>query len=441
MRFRDRREAGRLLGARLLDVASPATVVLGLPRGGVVVAFEVAQILRAPLDVVVVRKLGAPNQPELAMGALAEDGGRLLNDRVVGAVGATDADLDVVAEREGRELARRVQRYRGEAPMIPVRGRTAVLVDDGLATGATALAAARYLRRLEAGRVVLAVPVSPEESLRRLSGEVDDLVCLLSPPHLYAVGQAYEWFGDTEDEEVVRVLELATGFDRVERREAAIQMPEGLQLPGEIAAPGSPIGVVVFAHGSGSGRLSPRNLAVAESLRRRGLATVLFDLLTPEEAEDRANVFDTELLGSRLEAAARWTAGQDEVRGLPVGLFGASTGAAAALRAAAALTDPDSGFPARVAAVVSRGGRPDLAMDVLEQVTVPTLLIVGERDHWVLEANEAAGTNLGGPWELEIVPGATHLFEEPGALEGVAELAGSWFARACVGAPAAAQSL
>jgi putative phosphoribosyl transferase len=190
MRFRDRREAGRLLGARLLELASPDTVVLGLPRGGVVVAFEVARALRALLDVVVVRKLGAPNQPELAMGAMAEDGGRLLNDRVVDAIGATDADLDAVAEREGRELTRRVHRYRGDAPMALVRGRTGILVDDGLATGASALAAARYLRRLQAGRVVLAVPVSPEETLRRLAGEVDDVVCLLSPPHLYAVGQA-----------------------------------------------------------------------------------------------------------------------------------------------------------------------------------------------------------------------------------------------------------
>ena len=174
------------------------------------------------------------------------------------------------------------------------------MVDDGLATGATALAAARYLRRLDAGRVVLAVPVSPEETLRRLAGEVDDVVCFLSPLHLFAVGQAYETFGDTADEEVVRVLELARAFERVERREVAIPMSEGLELPGEVAAPGSPIGVVVFAHGSGSGRRSPRNLTVAEALHRRGLATVLFDLLTLEEAGDRAKVFDTELLGTRL---------------------------------------------------------------------------------------------------------------------------------------------
>ena len=180
---------------------------------------------------------------------------------------------------------------------------------------------------------------------------------------------------------------------------------------------------------------------MAEALHRRGLATVLFDLLTLEEEGDRAKVFDTDLLGSRLESAVRWTAEQDELRGLPIGLFGASTGAAAAFRAAAALIDPESRFPARVAAVVSRGGRPDLAMNVLAQVTVPTLLIVGEQDHWVLEANEAAGAALGGPWAEEIVAGATHLFEEPGALERVAALAGSWFVRACLGLPAEAQSL
>jgi putative phosphoribosyl transferase len=179
--------------------------------------------------------------------------------------------------------------------------------------------------------------------------------------------------------------------------------------------------IVVFAHGSGSGRRSPRNVAVADRLNRARLATLLFDLLTPEEAEDRERVFDVVLLASRLEAAERWVRRWPAVGRLPVAFFGASTGAAAALVAAAALG-------ARVAAIVSRGGRPDLAAGVLERVTAPTLLIVGGEDRAVLELNRAARRRLAAESRLEEVPGAGHLFEEPGALERVADLAAAWIA-------------
>jgi putative phosphoribosyl transferase len=191
-------------------------------------------------------------------------------------------------------------------------------------------------------------------------------------------------------------------------------------LPGDLIIPDRPRGIVLFAHGSGSGRRSPRNRLVAETLNRAGLATLLFDLLTPGEELDRANVFDIPLLARRLLAATRWLSERPEAGGVPVGYFGASTGAAAALWAAA-----ESG-PA-VGAVVSRGGRPDLAGPRLPQVTAPTLLIVGGRDEQVLELNEEARELLGGPSELVVVPGATHLFEEPGALEEVARLATGWF--------------
>jgi len=191
-------------------------------------------------------------------------------------------------------------------------------------------------------------------------------------------------------------------------------------LPGSLAVPAEPTGVVVFAHGSGSSRLSPRNEQVAGKLNGAHLATLLFDLLTAEEALDRRNVFDIELLARRLESATTWVAQDAEVSHLPVGYFGASTGAAAALWAAAA--------DMRVRAVVSRGGRPDLARRRLTAVRAPTLLIVGGFDPVVLSLNESASELLRCECELRIVPGATHLFEEPGALETVAELARDWFA-------------
>jgi putative phosphoribosyl transferase len=198
-----------------------------------------------------------------------------------------------------------------------------------------------------------------------------------------------------------------------------VMIPDGaLKLEGTLGLPDTAIGTVIFAHGSGSGRHSPRNQMVAAELRSAGLATLLLDLLTPAEASDRANVFDIELLAARLQAATMWARASHFVRALPIGYFGASTGAAAALIAAA----QDRG----IGAVVSRGGRPDLAGDLLGRVLAPTLLIVGSADYGVIELNEQAYEMLTCTKRLAMVPEATHLFEEPGALEHVAALAREW---------------
>lgn len=205
--------------------------------------------------------------------------------------------------------------------------------------------------------------------------------------------------------------------------EREIEIEEGeVRLPGDLAVPEEATGAVVFAHGSGSSRLSPRNRQVAVTLNASGLATLLFDLLTDDESLDRANVFDIQLLARRLAAATEWLRGQQDVGGLPIGYFGASTGASAALVAAAALDKA-------IGAVVSRGGRPDLAGARLAEVVSPTLLIVGGDDQVVLELNREAMGQLRCETELVVVPGASHLFEEPGALEQVAEHATTWFTR------------
>jgi len=198
-----------------------------------------------------------------------------------------------------------------------------------------------------------------------------------------------------------------------------VTVPIGPGLPGTLAWPEHPSGLVLFAHGSGSSRTSPRNQAVARQLRAAGLATLLFDILTPAEAEQRQNVFEIPTLASRLRVAMDWAVSQPEAASLPAGYFGASTGAAAALLAAS--------MPgARVRAVVSRGGRPDLAGDALYSVRAPTLLIVGGRDEEVLELNRRAYRRLTCPKRLLVIPGATHLFEEPGALEAAGQAATSW---------------
>ncbi|MGP3945955.1 MULTISPECIES: dienelactone hydrolase family protein [Streptomyces] len=210
------------------------------------------------------------------------------------------------------------------------------------------------------------------------------------------------------------------------RSETARIAADDAMLVGDLALPDQPIGVVAFAHGSGSSRHSPRNRAVARVLQDADLATLLFDLLT--DAEERVDAitaelrFDIPLLGRRLVAAVNWLGEHPATSTLPVGLFGASTGAAAALTAAAER-------PERTAAVVSRGGRPDLAGGALNRVRAPVLLIVGGDDHEVLRLNQQAAAMLVAPHEIHVVPGASHLFEEPGTLEEAAEAARDWFAR------------
>ena len=203
------------------------------------------------------------------------------------------------------------------------------------------------------------------------------------------------------------------------KREIKIPVP-AVTLEGTLAVPENATGVVLFAHGSGSGRLSPRNVFVARELEKAGIATLLIDLLTEKEDEVYETRFDIGLLTERLGGVVSWLEEERELKGLGVGLFGASTGAAAALQVAA-------WFPSRIAAVVSRGGRPDLAMEELDKVTSPTLLIVGGEDYGVIELNEQALAALHCEKKMEIVPGATHLFEESGTLEQVAELAVVWF--------------
>ncbi|GAB3168688.1 phosphoribosyltransferase family protein [Myceligenerans halotolerans] len=430
--FDDRIDAGRRLARRLERLRDDDVVVLGLPRGGVPVAFEVARALDAPLDVIVVRKLGVPYQPEFALGSVGEGGVLVLNDDVWRHAGLRSEDLAELEDAERAELSRRVERFRGERERISLEDRVALIVDDGMATGATARAACQVARAQGARRVILAVPVGATEAVRSLHRDADEVVCLSQPVRFMAVGQWYRDFRQTPDSDVAELLDrarrrvpasaTADDDDPPQIDEDVHVLADQVPLAGHLTIPEKPVGLVVFAHGSGSSRHSPRNRYVAAKLHEAGLGTLLFDLLTPHEELERASVFDIELLARRLVEVTLSLRTQADAAGLPIGYFGASTGAGAALWAASV-----PGVDVR--AVVSRGGRPDLAEPRLALVDAPTLLIVGGRDHLVLDLNRRAQAEMRGECELSVVPDATHLFEETGALAQVAEFACAWFAR------------
>ena len=265
--FRNRTEAGTALAGRLEHLRGDDIVVLGLPRGGVPVALEIAQALDAPLDVIVVRKVGVPGQPELAMGAIGEDGVTVVNDDVVRLIGVSTADFIRVEQREREELERRADRSRRATPRADLVGRVAVIVDDGIATGSTARAACRVARAHGAARVVLAVPVAAPDSVKALADDADEIVCVEQPRWLRSVGEWYDDFTQVDDLTVVDLLE------RTHRRDATRSRPTpehassdahasldtevrvdvgGLALPGHLTVPPHAVGTVVFAHGSGS---------------------------------------------------------------------------------------------------------------------------------------------------------------------------------------------
>ncbi|GIH14549.1 hypothetical protein Raf01_27210 [Rugosimonospora africana] len=435
MTFADREDAGAQLAQRLEDLRGHDVVVLGLTRGGVPVAAKVADALDASLDILVVRKLGAPGQPELAMGAIGEDGVRVVEDDVLSRLAPSAGELAEVEQAERAELDRQRARLREGRPGVRLTGRTAVVIDDGVATGSSARAACQVARVRGAARVVLAVPVVATDVLPVLRHAADEVVYVTASDRFAAISAWYDDFEQVGDDRVTDLLsrrddralagkDAAAGSMTGTRAamDAEVTVTTGtVALPGHLMVPAGATGVVVFAHGSGSSRASPRNTFVARLLNDAGLGTLLLDLLTEGEEADRANVFDIDLLAERLGGAIEWLRGEPAGGDAVIGLFGASTGAAAALSAAAR---PG----ARVAAVVSRGGRPDLAGPRLAEVQAPTLLIVGGLDTEVIELNRQAQAQLRGPNRLDVVPEATHLFEEPGALERVAELARDWFA-------------
>jgi putative phosphoribosyl transferase len=431
-KFIDRLEAGVILAKHLHEFANnPNVIILALPRGGVPVAYEVARALSAPLDLMIVRKLGLPGHEELAIGAIASGGAVFFNQPLLNQVHLDESNLQSIIDREKKELLRREHVYRGQRPFPELKDKDVILVDDGIATGSTMMAAIKAIRHHQPSSIIVAAPVAARSTCEQIASLVDKVVCPHQPEHFYAVGFWYENFPQTSDDEVIELLKILHSESKPISYEFPINIPHNIRIPtdqahldGILYIPEEPRGLVLFVHGSGSSRFSVRNQFVAQVLNQAKLSTLLFDLLTPDEDEIDSRTgelrFDINFLASRLLDVTRWCLQQHQLGDLPIGYFGASTGGGAALVAAAQK-------PNWVQAIVSRGGRPDLARESLAYVQAPTLLIVGGEDNAVIDMNQQALTQLTCKTAMEIVPGATHLFAEPGTLEQVAELAKYWF--------------
>ncbi|MGV3504549.1 MAG: phosphoribosyltransferase family protein [Adhaeribacter sp.] len=426
MIYQDRIEAAQLLAQELKKTRHPNGVVLALPRGGVPLGYIIAQQLHLPLDVILIKKIGHPAQPEYAVGAVSLDS-RIVNPEI----DLPETFYETETRRLRKELQERYEKYKRGTRPIELKGKTVIIVDDGIATGYTMLAAAQLVRHAQPAKLIVAVPVASPRVLEKIGEEADEIVCLQTPRHFQAVGQFYSDFSEVSHEEVVRLLAASEKENQPSRNQDPAsdnaQIEEGLAIPlaaaelyGDLHVPAGARGLVIFSHGSGSSRHSSRNRYVARVLEENGFATFLFDLLTEEEDAVYQTRFNIDLLTQRLTYVTQWLQNLPAVRNLPLGFFGASTGAASALGAAANLKEI-------IKAVVSRGGRPDLALEELPQVRAATLLLVGSLDEPVIGMNEQAYAALTGVRKLVIVPGASHLFEEPGKLEQVANLAADWF--------------
>ncbi|MBR8741477.1 phosphoribosyltransferase family protein [Nocardiopsis sp. MG754419] len=413
--FTDRSEAGRRLAERVRPHALDDPIVLALPRGGVPVGAELARVLGAEFDVLMVRKIGLPGQPEAGVGAITEDGRVLYDDLALARMKIPRQALSDTVASERDELDRRRRIYRGERSVPRIAGRDCVVVDDGAATGGTARAALRMVRQAGPARLVLAVPVASPEALEALRGEADAVVVISAPDNFRAVGEWYRDFEQLSDGHVTAILSEAEQARRGPDIARGVRIRAGrVYLDGDLTMPTELRGVVVMAFGRGRG--DPRRRAIASSLRRAGYATLLLDLLTEGTDEE------TQVLGERLSAAVTWLRRATDAAGEPLGIMGSGAAAPAALVTAADL-------PQDVASVVVHGGRVDLAESALGRVRAPTLILLGSEDSFVRELGEWARARLGGPSELGVVSGAEQLLGGAQAWREVAVRTLDWFDR------------
>ncbi len=432
MAFLDRTDAGRQLAGQLERFRGSDAVVLAVPNGGVVVGTEVAIALGLRMDLVVVRAVRLERDRSLVLAAVSEGGEQIIDDDAIDAIGALPSELWSALGSERAELARRVELYRLRRFHVDLHGCIAILVIDMLTDPLVAQLACRVARLRGARRVVLAAPIGTADIFTELVEHADEITLLESPDEVGDPIDCFEEAPAVSDAVVLDHLDASvvrdgepdpplTSVDHVSdlRVEAVVMLSDGAALRGIVMLPQLATGVVVFVHGAGSDATSPRDEVVATALAEVGIASVRFDLLTEFERYRKLQI-DTRTMVDRLTGVIAWTRRQVDLRGLPLGLNGANSGIIGVLALAA---EPG----ADIVAIVSRGGRPDEFSTGVHDVITPALFIVGGADESILEANRATAMLIDAPSELSVIPGASHRFVEPGAMDMVAEITRDWF--------------
>jgi len=419
--FPDRTAAGHRLAERVRSVAGAAPVVVALPGNGVRVGAELARLLDAPLDVAVVERVVLPDHPGVELGAVTEDGHVCYDDAALARLRIPRRRLSGAVADARVRVAHLREAYRGARAMPQLTDRDVVVVDDGAATAGTARAALRMVRRHRPARLVLALPVASAEAVEDLRAEADRIVTLAVPDHFRSLDHWYRDSGGLDEGQAAALLaehrDLGESGDS--RQRARIEA-DGTELVGELVVPSVVRGTVVLA--SGHGRLTPHNQAIGTVLRAAGYATLLLDLLTPEETGTETEEVDPGLLGERMAAGVDWVRRTPAVADAPVALLGTGRAAPGALEAAALR-------PEEVAAVVTHGGRVDLADEALARVRAPTLVLVQGSDSFVRELAEWTLAQVSAPTALEAVAGAEQLLHRPEEWRRVGVQAAEWFDR------------
>ena len=420
MRFEDRYHAAILLADKLKNCGVVHPLVLAIPRGAMQMAEIIAsqaQGLDGDLDVILVHKFASREHPEFALGSVTEDGDIYFNEDAKAAgrlMGMDESDLFDAAHEEIEKLQAKRRLYTPHRASLGMKDRTVIIVDDGIATGATMSAAVKTAFAKGAHHVIAAAPLASRLAIANIQQLGAEVCSYTIAEGYFTVSQYYDDFSQVSD---------ALVADTLARHELEVIIRDhGVSLHGFLNIPPYCQGLVVFVHGGGSGKESPRNQFVANILQRAGIGTLLVDLLSRDDQTRSDKEIDIAFLSKRVDTVVRWLLKNPKTSHLPIGLFGASSGAASALRASIELEDD-------VKAIVLRGGRPDLAWESLSQVTAPTLIIVGGDDEPVLAINHEAFSQLNCECEFVEIPGATHLFDEPGALAEVAKRTREWFLR------------
>ena len=414
-RFENREHAGKTMAETLMQYKHLNPVVLALPRGGVPIAFEIANQLQAPLDVILVKKIGAPGHEEFAIGAVAEDEKPILNHKVIKQYQFNPEEIENIIGNRITEIRNRSKTYRKLTKKIPLEGRNVIVVDDGLATGATMLAAVRWLRTQKINKIIVAVPVSSKEAASEIKKLVDEFISLHTPENFIAVGMWYKDFPQVSDEEVLRLLSNKIIKPRIIPYNVIIE-DENIKLQGIVRIPQNAKGIILFAHGGNGIHKHQIDVFMANSLNNSGFATLLINLLTESESLDQKSAFNVELLTKRLLVATRWVKANHA--GLAIGYFGTSIGTAAAIKASKDRLD--------IFAIVSLTGRPDLAHEVLAKTYAPALLMAGANDKTNIPYNKMAKEELTNA-KIVLIPHVAQDFEDPETLKQIALHTINWF--------------